>query len=79
VAVTTCSPHLALSGKFFQLVGGPLNAALSGPEAYKITSWVKQACRMIPAQDYRGAPGVGARPSLTGRGPVALYQCGRGS
>jgi 4-amino-4-deoxy-L-arabinose transferase-like glycosyltransferase len=69
--------QLAGSGqlRFFQLVSGPP----SGPEAYKITTWVKQACRMIPAKDYSGAPAGGARPSATGRGQVALYECGRGS
>lgn len=61
--------------RFFQLAGGPL----TGPEAYTITRWVKRTCRMIPAKDYRGAPAASARPSRTGRGPVALYQCGRGS
>jgi 4-amino-4-deoxy-L-arabinose transferase-like glycosyltransferase len=61
--------------RFFQLVSGPP----SGPEAYKITRWVKQACRIIPAREYSGAPGGGARPSATRRGQVALYDCGRGS
>ena len=61
--------------RFFQLVGG----WLTGPEAYMITSWVKKTCRMIPAKNYRDAPAAGARPSLTDRRPVALYQCGRGS
>jgi 4-amino-4-deoxy-L-arabinose transferase-like glycosyltransferase len=69
--------QLVSSGQlgFFQLVGGPL----TGPEAYTITRWVKRICRMIPAKDYRDAPAASARPSLTDRGPVALYHCGRGS
>jgi 4-amino-4-deoxy-L-arabinose transferase-like glycosyltransferase len=61
--------------RFFQLVGGPL----TGPEAYKITSWVKKTCHMIPAKNYRNVPAASTRPSFTGRGPVTLYQCGRGS
>jgi len=60
--------------RFFQLVGGPL----TGPEAYTITRWVKNTCRMIPAKDYRALPAEGARPSRTGGSPVTLYQCGRG-
>ena len=50
--------------RFFQLVTGPP----SGPEADKITSWVKPACRMIPAKDSRGATAVGLRPSPAGAG-----------
>jgi hypothetical protein len=61
--------------RFFQLVGG----LPSGPEDAMITSWVKKSCRMIPAKNYRAPPAAGARPSHTGRRPVALYQCGRGS
>ena len=61
--------------RFVQLVGG----WLTGPEAVKITSWVKKACRMIPATNYRDAPAASARPSPAGRRTVALYQCGRGS
>jgi 4-amino-4-deoxy-L-arabinose transferase-like glycosyltransferase len=69
--------QLAGSGqlRFFQLVGG----WLTGPEAVKITSWVKKTCRIIPAQNYRGAPAASAQPSLAGRRAVTLYQCGRGS
>jgi 4-amino-4-deoxy-L-arabinose transferase-like glycosyltransferase len=61
--------------RFFQLVGD----LPSGPEDAMITSWVKQACRMVPAKDYSGAPAGGTRPSATGREQVALYECGRGS
>jgi 4-amino-4-deoxy-L-arabinose transferase-like glycosyltransferase len=61
--------------RFFQLINQPLN----GPEAIMITRWVKKACRMIPANDYRSAPAAGARPSPTGRGSIALYECGSDS
>jgi len=61
--------------RFFQLI----SSLPSGPEDAMITSWVKLACRTIPGRDYRGTPAGGARPSATGRGQVALYQCGRGS
>ena len=61
--------------RFFQLAGG----WLTGPEAIQITRWVKQACRMIPAKNYRDAPAASARTSPSGRRPVALYQCGRDS
>ncbi len=61
--------------RFFQLADG----WLTGPEAVKITSWVKQTCHMIPARNYRNAPAASARPSHTGRRPAALYQCGRDS
>jgi hypothetical protein len=69
--------QLVSSGRlrFFQLVGG----WLTGPEAYLITSWVKKTCRMIPAENYRDTLAASARPSRTGRRPVALYECGRGS
>jgi hypothetical protein len=36
-------------------------------------SWVRQACRTIPAKNSRGATAVGLRPSPTGRGQVALH------
>lgn len=71
--------QLVKSGQLrtFQLTGG----WLTGPEAVKITRWVKQTCHMIPAQNYRGAPApaVSARPSPAGRRAVALYQCARDS
>jgi len=61
--------------RFFQLVSGPP----SGPEAYKITNWVRKTCRMIPAKNYRAASAVGAGPSPAQPGPVALDECGTGS
>jgi 4-amino-4-deoxy-L-arabinose transferase-like glycosyltransferase len=61
--------------RFFQLTGG----WLTGPEAIKITRWVKQACHMIPPSNYRTPPAAGAAPFRTGRRPVALYQCAKGS
>jgi 4-amino-4-deoxy-L-arabinose transferase-like glycosyltransferase len=61
--------------RFFQLVSGPP----TGPEEYKITTWVRMACRPIPATDYGGAaPAAGSGPFPTLRGPVALYECGTG-
>jgi 4-amino-4-deoxy-L-arabinose transferase-like glycosyltransferase len=62
--------------RFFQLVSGPP----SGPEGYKITSWVRRACSLIPAKDYGGAaPASGPEPSPLQRGLVALYKCATGS
>jgi hypothetical protein len=52
--------------RFFEIVVGVYG--ISGPPAYKIGSWVKQACNMIPAKDYGGTPASG----------LALYQCGTG-
>jgi 4-amino-4-deoxy-L-arabinose transferase-like glycosyltransferase len=61
--------------RFVQLAGG----WLTGPEAVKITGWVKKTCRMIPAESYLDAPVASVQPSPTGRRAVAVYQCGRGS
>ena len=58
--------------RFFQLVSGPP----SGPEAYKITKWVRKTCRMIPARDYGGAAALATPPFTTHLGSVALYECG---
>jgi hypothetical protein len=74
--------------RFFQLADGTRSAATSGPEAYKITNWVRRTCRMIPAKDYGGASAANATAGRRSRlvvaarvdgGPGTLYECGTGS